>query len=192
MWGAWLRGPARPSSSTGALPAASSLCPHHTQPGPLALPFPLCSGGPAGAGRAAEKGGDGGDGGGRNAWAGTPGCRRPPLSLGAPPATHCSAAAWPLGAVSHLRGTCSCCHRVSAGPVLSPSFPPSTWRPISALSVRVSFLQEADLGHGMVSGGYPYRCHHGSLRVSSLILIPTGVCFMDLTFTLCAVRLCAP
>lgn len=36
MWGAW---------AAGALPAASSLCPRHTQPGPLALPVPLCSGG---------------------------------------------------------------------------------------------------------------------------------------------------
>lgn len=111
MWGAW---------AAGALPAASSLCPRHTQPGPLALPVPLCSGGRrVGGGRAAEKGGGSGDGGGTNARVGTPGCRRPPLSLGAPPVPlprlTVQQLPGPWGSFSSPGYCARCRHRVSAG-----------------------------------------------------------------------------
>ena len=90
-----LRGPPRPSSSAGALPAARSLCPRHAQPGPLTLPFPLCSGGPGAGGELlrrevamemeeVETLGLG------------PQAAEGPQFLGAPSLTPCSAAARPL------------------------------------------------------------------------------------------------
>lgn len=48
MWGAWACGPACPSSPDGALAHSQQPVPTpYCQPGPLTLPFPLCSGGTA-------------------------------------------------------------------------------------------------------------------------------------------------
>lgn len=76
--------------------------------------------GPAGGGgRAAEKGGGSGDGGGTNARVGTPGCRRPPLSLGAPPVPlprlTVQQLPGPWGSFSSPGYCARCRHRVSAG-----------------------------------------------------------------------------
>lgn len=137
-----------------------------------------------GGAKAAEKGGDRGDGGGRNAWSGDPRLQKAPVSLGVPPLTHRSAAAWPLRAASQLPGYCArCCPRVSAG-ARPQTLLPSLHVSIRLDSASLSFLQEADLDHGMVSGVTPAAATPRVPDVSSLILIPTGVCFMDLTFTL--------
>lgn len=121
--GLW--GPTRPSSSAGALPAARSLCPRHAQLGPLALPFPLCSGGSGVGGELlrrevavemeeVETLGSG------------PQAAEGPQFLGAPPLTPCSAAARPLRAAAHPRVLSSrppqgVCKGPSSGP---PSLPP--------------------------------------------------------------------
>ena len=116
MWGASASGACPPLLLDGCPARSQQPVPtsHSAWPPRSALPSVQWGAGWWGC-RAAEKGGDCGDGGGRNAWVGTPGCRRPPLSLGAPPETLFSSYLAPPGSFSSPGYCARCRHRVSAG-----------------------------------------------------------------------------